>query len=556
MQLRIDRNSGKVMDGGNTITNPGLYSVLDGRYISNPDIEGFKNGDYIFDAPYIYINAELVLEYIVLPIVYNGEIYVCNTYDILIITDNPFNITTKKLTLYLDKDEKEFFKKKGYCSRGKTLFSNLERLISHSIYYFNKGNLTHSEISIRTLHINDDITSYNYFKKILHSVIDSRLEKNINKKQVLLLSGGIDSRLLCLLLKLKNIDFETVTMKMYPLNDSNLNDVEEAKRVCKILEVPLKVVEVDMRKKECINIIREVIKQQPFAEHNSIGFYNVLMNFAGQDICFWSGQNMDSLYNLGPTDKFEFTMHGFAQALRRFYLGDAFIATMPDVKENNSFVLNIFFKLLSVLGLMIYRKHDKLKYYLPKTSDELVYNFMRSSNYSIFSENKDWSNKSTNTKSIHDVRNKLLKSKFDFIKGGDAQILFTCASISKNQMLLPYSTEEMLPFFKSLSLKSKDIFLPKRYSYKMLKEIARGGVNEVSLFKKKSKTELSIKYGNVTSFYQAEEQILNSEFGEIIMSLADSSESYVNGYEKFEKALRIYWLNETIENFKNIWRIK
>lgn len=73
-------------------------------------------------------------------------------------------------------------------------------------------------------------------------------EMNNKKKVIVAMSGGVDSSVACLLLQQQGFEVIGVTMKLYDLDTSNLpanyqgcctvDDVEDARRVCNILDIP------------------------------------------------------------------------------------------------------------------------------------------------------------------------------------------------------------------------------------------------------------------------------------------------------------------------------
>lgn len=104
----------------------------------------------------------------------------------------------------------------------------------------------------------DRIAEEKIIKKLENLLIKS-IRKSVPKKRIgLLLSGGIDSSILALILKKLKYDFVCYTAEFCHPDFKKADDVKYAKLLAKNLEIPLKVIKVNLKETE--KVLSKIIK--------------------------------------------------------------------------------------------------------------------------------------------------------------------------------------------------------------------------------------------------------------------------------------------------------
>lgn len=540
-----------------TIQIISMESWMKIRWDSRDEFKNLIDGENMVDEVTISIHNEK-LSYIVLPAYFGGDLYLSQRNDHYVICDCFYRACQVVGQVEIDNTTANFFKKKGYCPIGKTLFKEITRLKSNSVYVIENGILKQYELtygkSDAVIGNVDDEIQYEEFKSRLNSVVDA----NIHKSNGILLSGGVDSRLLLLLLKERSDDVSVVTGAVKPYFYSNCSDVLRAEKVARIVGCEIRTDEIDYQKED-ISILDMFIDRMPLSVHASLDYYYLLKLFPkGKEMAIWSGQNMDTLYNLGPTERFKLDFHGIAQWFKRFYISEGYISTLPDVNEKALFAN----KIIAVLGKNIFALKIRDKgLELPKTAQELTYNFATSNDYTVFR----YSNAGKNKEYIaekqygcsYDVKRELYKSKLSFLSGGDSQAIEVAAYLNDNQLILPYSSSVMVGFFDGLRLKREDVWKPKRYSYRYLGEFEKKYGKGIVDFSAPSKDEVNKRFGKVMDLYDAFEYIIdNTKYGQNLRKGAAIKEQGYTGLMKFDSLLRAYWFNRVIGKLKMEYNVE
>lgn len=501
----------------------------------------------------IYINNDC-LSQISLPAYYRGEIYYAKTETGFIVSDDIFWVASQLRCIYIDSKLSRYFQKKGYLPQGVTLFRNINRFTSNCTVQFRKGSLdSHKYENIGQSEFDNmsDDEIYNLFKNTLNNAVKSVIRED----SAILLSGGVDSRLLLAVSKEYVENITLITSCSHPYFSSNCSDALIAERIAALTNNQLFVDTMDY---DCLQIeeLDPIIRKMPFSVHTSINFLRMCSIASKQRISnVLCGQNMDTLYNLGPTERMTLDIHGIGQWFKRFYLSEEFFKTLPDV-EGKGVLID---KLIAKVGERMFSKASNqpdLK--LPVSASELVNNFINSNDYTVFSSGNnhysvDYQKKCT----PYEIKKKLFEAKLSYLKGGDSQAVEVGGYLNGLSICLPYSDSKMIGFFSQLRLQRKDVFTPKRYSYKYLREFTKKYGEEFASFDKPSRKQMCDRFGDVEDLYDAFDRIISvTEWGREIQKGAGIQATGYTGLMKYDSLLRAYWYNRLIYILTNEYEIE
>ena len=414
--------------------------------------------------------------YIALPATFHGEIFYIQNGNEVMISDDLYKLAAHLGGVTINKSNYERFMLKGYFSSEDTLFNEIHRFSNFSVYGVYLGNFRKYEIPF-TKNVNiEDEKQYQKFKDVLNEIVDRKLRGT----PCLLLSGGADSRLLLLLMKERIKNLQAVNMQYNPSMTINLNDIILAEKMAEIVGCKLHKVCVGFGEKE-FDTLYDVVGIMPNCTHVSIGFDEMLHTVSrlGFD-SIWTGQNMDNLYNLGPTGRLSISKAGLGEALKRFYLSEEFFLTLEDVEGNPNKITNLVASLGKYM-LRIVRKNAKI--YLPNSSDELIDNFAHSADYlplSLFKRDTD--NKKSAKINPFDIKQKLYRNKINYFNSGDAMVIDLLAYKYGINAVFPYTDMKMIDFFAGIHLTMEDVFYPKRYVYRYISEFIPKYGKEIAQF--------------------------------------------------------------------------
>lgn len=515
------------------------------------EVDRISAGDHTLDRIQICI-TDNKLRYIALPAYYRGELLYAFADDDLCIADDLYEIAKTVPRLNVIQEMKSYFLKKGYLPIGHTLFEEIGRLQSNSIYTFkevdqpNEYFLKKKDIQLKTISFRDDEEAYHTFKQKLNRIVKDHVASN----NAILLSGGVDSRLLLVLLKEYSDTIRVVTSSSIPHFAGNCSDVLIAEKVAKLLGLDIEISEISYADLD-ISELNSIIHRMPFCVHTGINFSRMCSSLSDlHNITVFCGQNMDTLYNLGPTERMRLDFHGIAQWFKRFYLSEEYIRLMPDVEGKG----NIWSDLLGKIGLQLFRRTThQADLQLPANADELIAYFAHSNDYTVFGKGTGndgiirVGSCGKELRSAFDVKTELYKIKLSYLKGGDSQAVETGGYLNGVKIVLPYSEQEMVEYLSNLHLTKKDVWKPKRYSYQYLNEFIPKYGNEIASFVQPSAAQLKERFGDVQDLYVAFEGVLNNtSFGQSLSKGAGIEASGYTGLQRFDSLLRAYWFNKVI----------
>lgn len=547
-----------------------LHISKNGEIISS-DKESWINIKWIFNSNFssseykksndiqVFIDNNK-LSSIITPAYFRGDIFWGATNDGVFLSDDFFTVAKKIKTVQVDMDISSYFINKGYAPQGKTLFSPINRLCSNCVYFLDNlingtwggAQSLSTDNNVRSkLSDFKDAEIYRIFKSTLNEII----AQTVNNKTAILLSGGIDSRLLLAVSKEYTDHITLITSLTSPYFFSNCRDVVIAENIAKITKEKIITNIIDYREHE-ITELDPIIKLMPFSVHSAINFHNMCKEAAKENISsVLCGQNMDALYNLGPTERMSCNIHGIAQLLKRFYLSEEYFKTLPDVIGKD----HISDKIIARIGLRMFSRATKNKNItLPTSSIQLLENFYNSNDYTVFGEkdNNQYFNK-IEMYTPFELKKDLFKYKLNYIKGGDSQAVEVGGYINNVKVILPYSDYRMVDFLSQVRLTRKDVLFPKRYSYMYLSEFETKYGKDFISFKEPSKKQLQKRFKGVEDLYKAFTDITEkTNWGKQMQKKAGSQARGYTGLMRYNSLLNAYWYHRLIEIMQSEYDIE
>lgn len=402
---------------------------------------------------------------IVTDIIGTYRLYYLKTENHLHISDDYGFLLNKIANVEIDKIEYDYWRKHDYTTGGKTLFKGLykfkpatentikEGVFKESLYFKNLPLYPNSQI--HTKHIFEDLD--NTFSLI----------KKLNKKVILMFSGGKDSCLLALFLKRHNIEFTPVFLKLEPTFNQAFLDFQKVKQISKIINIETDIinVKVDSFSKEDSDKIHQVqLLDKHFTPVHFKGVQEIKKTY-GQDILIVNGSTSDSILTFGPSEKNK------VDFLRRHMM------------FNPS-------SMMAKIGVKLLNFKTKRKFRLGKTNDEVLlalmdeYKYCRvldtekdESYYNYLLQELSFSRTSLTTFSSLEMYAK----NFTFLQGTTQQVIHNSCKYHNIRYVMPFGTPEIIYStlqYRDIKLEIKN---PKYSVENILKEKFNLNYNAVKL---------------------------------------------------------------------------
>jgi len=473
--------------------------------------------------------------------------------NIVVISDNFWEIAKNQSYLTLDLPSIKFFIKNHNCAIQKTLFKEVRRIPKGYVLSFSETKYQLINIMSFGNYLNINSDPYNLFKKAINSVFE--LHK-ISNNDYIFFSGGCDSGLIAAIgykKFLKTPSLLTIRAKQHI--GANFDDWHIAKTFAEYLGAKHYIVDIDYDNISCNNL-DDIIEKMPFSVHLTLNF-SKLVDFAKTTAIssttnatyrFWTGQNADSLYNFQYSARGERIISAAKYIIERFYTTANFLETLPDVNcsTHYSFLNKIYANSLSSISLLFYNFYYLHKYYAPKNFNQIRYALLKKDPIpSPFEYNEK---PMLNPISPIMCRQILTDDKLNaHVIGPDSRaIYYSSKRITNSETIFPYSATNMFHFFRNLNLNTTDAIFPKRYLYKYLHELI-GKKNYKEIYREEVPgfpIKKAIKGYSI--FWQKE--FLSTRFAtELSLSIA---KDYIRILEELEpiaqtqlgKLLALYWI--------------
>lgn len=149
---------------------------------------------------------------------------------------------------------------------------------------------------------------------------------------------------------------------------------------------------------------------------------------------------------------------------------------------------------------------------MPDTLEELVNNYLHSYDYTIFSEDGAEREVLLEQREYepHEIKKIIYNYKVrNFLKSGAPVVIDTVSSLfGIEDYILPFSSELMLPVLQDVRLTTKNMFRPKKFIYRYIKEFEKDFGSGISKFDRTSLKLCRRKYGDLTDVHGAYEAIM------------------------------------------------
>ena len=374
-------------------------------------------------------------------IFYEGEVldteflYYTETQDEIKFSHDFFEIIKSIPKPSLNIDACNVYTHLGYTPYNFTIYNEIHKIPSVCKLNFIDGKLF---LSLGLIKLESKISSKDL---IYNSIRDSYCSQ---KKNAILFSGGYDSILTALILKK---EFGKDNLKLITIAYDNIDfipiklDLEYSKKIAKELDLEHEIVLYDPKKDNIKNRFNTILLNNPLSVHFSFLFSYLSEFYSSSDYNFISGQNADSIINLGATSQFKITkdlkLEGLGESLRRF-----FYIVKPDYGRALYWLLSFFNKVddsYVITPITGFRKFPfPNKSILHQSFKNLKVNFDSS-----FRNNKK-------------VNQYILNHLLSFMQGGDNSVMLTYFKNSKNQ-LLPFANMKLISHYlykKKVSFKN------------------------------------------------------------------------------------------------------
>ena len=213
--------------------------------------------------------------------------------------------------------ERYYQERHSYTTGGHTLITGLEKLMPGALVTLSEEGWS-EDIYFRAgvNHSNDD----EHYRRRNLQLLTENIRQGIEpgRKTIVLFSGGIDSTLLCLILRRERIPFTAVLIQYDPPDRDNIIDQRKARTVADNLGLDMRVISVSIREK--LDTLKAAFRRHPFDRAFAVPYYGTLELLREEyGRCnLINGQSSDSIYCFGPSSK---TIGGMIQRyiLSRFY---------------------------------------------------------------------------------------------------------------------------------------------------------------------------------------------------------------------------------------------
>ena len=256
----------------------------------------------------------------------------------------------------------------------------------------------------------------------------------------------------------------------------------------------------------------------------------------------FSGQNLDILYNFEATTSLGLNRGAIVNFVRRFFMSEMYFSTLQK-GASKSIMVQIIAKMFLV-GYCLMRK--SWHYRLPKNKNELFYNFTHNADLTVFSSTKDVIREEDYSYIFEEsegLRAALIRSRIEeSITSGAPMSIINAGIINGVKVILPYSSELLIPFFMNLRATAKDIFNPK----KIIHEIVNTKLGMLT------KHDI-IPKGNLPDYHFWAKNIFpKTKLGKSISSIADGfSANMPTSALKLSYELSTAWKNHVMDTIED-----
>ncbi|MDO8470746.1 MAG: asparagine synthase-related protein [bacterium] len=465
-----------------------------------------------------------------------------------IVGDDFFEIVSQIRSVTLNADTTAFFIRQGYFPPGATFFQEVSRVRVGTKLTFAHGKAV--EENAWESEEQEKPRTYEAFKDALSSVLKVR---EVSDEDAIFLSAGVDSGLLAAL-SAKTFHKHPLAITMRYKQTLKINEIDAvgSERIARHLGLEHVAITFDFDE-EHPSSLKGFIERMPLAAHMAVTFLKMSREVAKRGKTkVWCGQNADSLYNLGPTEK---TLGG---PIKRFYLSKEYWKSFPDIKDKSAF--GFLWRWVGALGPPSLRLKRGFQMRQPSTFHELLHAFEESEEYIALPSATQKPEQGASSEMLSYAEAKRLffdRKAQSFIIGRDPRAVYAAGEQEHVEVILPYSAANMVHFFRGLELGIRDVFWPKRYIYRYLQELL-GASHFNSLYGSQERFLPQVQYLNWqewqkktlfrTSFWnEIREEVKENP---IVHALEKKSSPFFNKNSLYH-IINLYWMQSVLRKIED-----
>lgn len=387
------------------------------------------------------------------------RIYYWIEQDNIYITDDVRNFIRPSKLDNLERDEFEvsYLEKHGYTSGDSTIYKLIKKLPPASKLLLNEdGPTVHFYWDLNYISNTPDNEK---LESELYSLIKNQLTslKELHRPIVLCFSGGKDSTYLAKILNELEIPHMLVFFRDTELKVNN-TEILKAKAQAKKLDHDLTL--IDITSATNLDIEKEIEQFNKFDRHYCRYHYyglKILKEKFGEDVIIINGQNADSIFSYGPSEK------KISSMVKRYLL----------------YGNNIMIKRLSalIIGILFSKK-----LYIPKNDDEKLAAFYDNFKYCLLLDKWTLENKDKIVGKLEKLRRILVQNRefgpiqnffmyikvFTHMQGSDAQVVLRSAKYFGLDLIMPFSDPNVIKTTLRYKNDRKEMLHPKYALDKLL----------------------------------------------------------------------------------------
>jgi hypothetical protein len=427
-----------------------------------------RDGHEPVEAHRIWVDVrEARLREITVPPCPDGEMFFSREGGNIVFGTNLFEVAREAKRLVPMHDGRASFARHGGAAVGQTPVEGVGRLPTAMTY----------DGALRAVEMPGDLASwadrgYEGFRDTLINGIEATV-KVVREPVALLLSGGVDSTLLGLVLRHLGVDFRTYTMYSAPATRGSEEDRVRAAATAARFGWRHRAVELDWTSVEP-SALSAGVREMPAAAHLFVAF-DLMAAAAAADGChaIVAGQNVDNLYNLGATSRLGLDRAGITSVVRRWFHSEPYVRAV--LRQDAHSIQAAIYRAGGDVAAALYSKLCGERHRAPRTGMDLVAGFNHSTDYLPFPLASRDVPEDPEGLEPPDVRAALISGRVrEYLVSGASQVVFAAARRHGLRGSLPYATEEMVRGFGRIALGWKDVASPKRFVYRLARELNGG----------------------------------------------------------------------------------
>lgn len=340
------------------------------------------------------------------------------------ISDNYIFLLNKISEIKINKFEYDFWKTHDFTTGGKTFFIGLNKF-KPATENIIQNNILVENLYFKNLPLIRD--SQKHTEKVFEDLNETfKSIKSLNKKVILMFSGGKDSCLLAFFLMRHKINFKSVFLKLEPTFNQAFIDLQKVKRISSFLNLDTEIISVNLNsfsEEEFTKIQQLQLIDKHFTPIHFKGVEEITRIY-GKDILILNGSTSDSIFSFGPSENSK-----ISYIRRHMMFSPRSIISKLGVKMLN-FKTKRAFKLGETDDELILALMDEYKYcrVLDKSKSKEYYEY-------LLHELAFAKNTLTNFNSLE-----MYAKNYTFLQGTTQQIIHNSCRYNQVKYLMPFAS--------------------------------------------------------------------------------------------------------------------